>query len=105
MQERPCSRCIKRSIGHLCHDEPKENVKGKSEQDAASAHDNSASQGLIGPSIDDLNSGKERSMMKNTATDMSYQGGLPQAMPTSTQPSSGIPSDIRGLDDTNQQCL
>lgn len=24
MQERPCARCIKRNIGHLCHDEPRE---------------------------------------------------------------------------------
>ena len=23
-QERPCTRCIKRNIGHLCHDEPRE---------------------------------------------------------------------------------
>lgn len=23
-QERPCARCIKRNIGHLCHDEPRE---------------------------------------------------------------------------------
>lgn len=23
MQERPCTRCIKRNIGHLCHDEPR----------------------------------------------------------------------------------
>jgi len=26
-QERPCTRCIKRNIGHLCHDEPREPVK------------------------------------------------------------------------------
>lgn len=24
MQERPCTRCIKRNIGHLCHDQPRE---------------------------------------------------------------------------------
>lgn len=24
MQERPCTRCIKRNIGHLCHDEPRD---------------------------------------------------------------------------------
>jgi hypothetical protein len=24
-QERPCARCIKRNIGHLCHDERREN--------------------------------------------------------------------------------
>lgn len=26
-QERPCTRCVKRNIGHLCHDEPRESVK------------------------------------------------------------------------------
>jgi hypothetical protein len=26
-QERPCTRCVKRNIGHLCHDEPREGVK------------------------------------------------------------------------------
>ncbi|KAF2214478.1 hypothetical protein CERZMDRAFT_110767 [Cercospora zeae-maydis SCOH1-5] len=25
--ERPCARCVKRDIGHLCHDEPREPVK------------------------------------------------------------------------------
>ena len=24
IKDRPCARCIKRSIGHLCHDEPRE---------------------------------------------------------------------------------
>lgn len=44
-QERPCTRCIKRNIGHLCHDQPREsdtqkgkNGKGAEEQsDAGSA--------------------------------------------------------------------
>ncbi|KAH7090299.1 hypothetical protein FB567DRAFT_519526 [Paraphoma chrysanthemicola] len=32
--ERPCTRCVKRNIGHLCHDEPREGVKkSKSEPD------------------------------------------------------------------------
>lgn len=26
-KERPCTRCIKRNIGHLCHDEPRESSK------------------------------------------------------------------------------
>jgi hypothetical protein len=33
LQERPCTRCIKRNIGHLCHDEPREPAK-KSKADA-----------------------------------------------------------------------
>lgn len=32
-QARPCSRCKKRDIGHLCHDEPRELKKMKSEAD------------------------------------------------------------------------
>ncbi|KAJ4297875.1 Transcription factor [Kalmusia sp. IMI 367209] len=35
--ERPCTRCIKRNIGHLCHDEPREGVK-KSKTDPESAN-------------------------------------------------------------------
>ena len=37
LQERPCTRCIKRNIGHLCHDEPREGVK-KSKTDLESAN-------------------------------------------------------------------
>ena len=28
LQDRPCARCVKRSIGHLCHDEPRDSTKG-----------------------------------------------------------------------------
>lgn len=36
--ERPCARCIKRDIGHLCHDEPREpNKRSKSEMELAPA--------------------------------------------------------------------
>ena len=27
LQDRPCARCVKRSIGHLCHDEPRDSTK------------------------------------------------------------------------------
>ncbi|PSN68962.1 hypothetical protein BS50DRAFT_572146 [Corynespora cassiicola Philippines] len=34
--ERPCTRCIKRNIGHLCHDEPRESTKkSKTDQDGS----------------------------------------------------------------------
>jgi len=36
-QDRPCKRCIKRNIGHLCHDEPRENHHRKSKSDPDSA--------------------------------------------------------------------
>ncbi|KAF2114686.1 hypothetical protein BDV96DRAFT_103915 [Lophiotrema nucula] len=41
--ERPCTRCIKRNIGHLCHDEPRESVK-KSKTDPEGANGDSSSQ-------------------------------------------------------------
>ncbi|KAL9613943.1 MAG: hypothetical protein Q9167_001557 [Letrouitia subvulpina] len=30
--ERPCTRCVKRNIGHLCHDEPREPAKASKKQ-------------------------------------------------------------------------
>ncbi|KAF2130995.1 hypothetical protein P153DRAFT_365618 [Dothidotthia symphoricarpi CBS 119687] len=38
--ERPCTRCIKRNIGHLCHDEPREGVK-KAKTDPEQAEEQS----------------------------------------------------------------
>lgn len=40
--DRPCKRCIKRNIGHLCHDEPREPLRRKSrgdELDATQKHE------------------------------------------------------------------
>lgn len=40
MQERPCTRCIKRNIGHLCHDEPREHIRRpKCENQPLAEHD------------------------------------------------------------------
>lgn len=38
LSDRPCMRCVKRNIGHLCHDEAREPKKPKT--DAANAQDN-----------------------------------------------------------------
>lgn len=46
-QERPCTRCIKRNIGHLCHDEPRDNdtkKTGRGSTVAGSTMDESESQ-------------------------------------------------------------
>jgi hypothetical protein len=46
MQERPCTRCVKRNIGHLCHDEPREGVKkSKSEPENTSGEGEPAKNG------------------------------------------------------------
>ncbi|OJJ32365.1 hypothetical protein ASPWEDRAFT_53990 [Aspergillus wentii DTO 134E9] len=42
--ERPCTRCIKRNIGHLCHDEPREHSKrSRSEHDHSVPDDEASS--------------------------------------------------------------
>ncbi|KAH6613486.1 meiosis protein SPO22/ZIP4 like-domain-containing protein [Chaetomium tenue] len=48
--ERPCTRCIKRNIGHLCHDEPREQETKKSKSLAPSSVQDPASQPDPGPS-------------------------------------------------------
>ena len=37
LQDRPCARCVKRSIGHLCHDEPRDGAKGVKQGQASTA--------------------------------------------------------------------
>jgi hypothetical protein len=49
VQERPCTRCIKRNIGHLCHDEPRESARrnrSEHEDEGASNNDFTGSQGM-----------------------------------------------------------
>lgn len=45
LQERPCTRCIKRNIGHLCHDQPRDSdvkkPKTAAKQGGASSVDES----------------------------------------------------------------
>lgn len=48
--ERPCARCIKRDIGHLCHDEPREPAKrAKSEVELAPADTKAPENGASQP--------------------------------------------------------
>ncbi|KAK1761226.1 hypothetical protein QBC47DRAFT_369414 [Echria macrotheca] len=52
--ERPCTRCIKRNIGHLCHDEPRdqESRKSKSVLAASSVADSDTQSDLGRPAMD-----------------------------------------------------
>ena len=63
-QDRPCKRCIKRNIGHLCHDEPREghgyHKKSKTGSDTAAQEEQSppqdefpAAASLPGPALVD----------------------------------------------------
>ncbi len=49
-QERPCTRCIKRNIGHLCHDEPRDHESRKSKSLAPSTVPETESQPDLGRS-------------------------------------------------------
>ena len=55
-QERPCTRCIKRNIGHLCHDEPREGVKrtktdpeSSNGEKSSSMHEATPADGAVNP--------------------------------------------------------
>lgn len=50
LQERPCTRCIKRNIGHLCHDEPREQGKRpRSENDPSTGEDETSAKHEASP--------------------------------------------------------
>lgn len=52
LQERPCTRCIKRNIGHLCHDEPRDGVKkSKSEPENANGDDDGSKHEATPPEV------------------------------------------------------
>ena len=52
-QDRPCQRCVKRSIGHLCHDEPRESpkVQKSSKENGESPSDIPLKQEMLGSSM------------------------------------------------------
>ncbi|KAL4933469.1 gluconeogenesis transcription factor RDS2 [Aspergillus undulatus] len=49
--ERPCTRCIKRNIGHLCHDEPREPSKRSRSEHEQSAADEEGSSNNEYPNV------------------------------------------------------
>lgn len=76
VQERPCTRCVKRDIGHLCHDEPRESVrvvKGKQEPaivEAESAVKEEVKSSVKGISYRDTRPG-ERQRLQVKGTELS----------------------------------
>ena len=78
--ERPCARCIKRDIGHLCHDEPREpNKRSKSEPELAPAESSQSQDIDVAPGAD-------------TSDTYDQNGGL--AMGTKTETSNMDGSQI-----------
>ena len=107
--ERPCNRCIKRSIGHLCHDEPRESYKSKSDAEIAVVSEGTIppplSQVLLGPPLD--RSSAEQPLLGGIGTDMDM-GLTTDTVNQDIQPSLPTMSDTPGqqapVDDTNQPC-
>ncbi|KAL2142801.1 hypothetical protein VTI28DRAFT_695 [Corynascus sepedonium] len=58
--ERPCTRCIKRNIGHLCHDEPRDHESKRSKSLASSTAPESGPQPDLGQSPLNQNAGTMR---------------------------------------------
>ncbi|KAI9767161.1 MAG: hypothetical protein M1839_004616 [Geoglossum umbratile] len=110
--ERPCNRCIKRNIGHLCHDEPREPVKkGKSEHENSAADDEETSpnQGPTSPSNAMPNSFDQRSD-QHQFQDAGMGLGAPQVPQTLPGTMSQMVQSVSGpaghtLNGSNQQFL
>ena len=112
LQERPCTRCIKRNIGHLCRDEPRESDrKTKGEHRASVGGDDRPSQqnellagpGLQGiPSELDQNGSSGSTALQDGSMGLRSTTDLPDA--AVIPPNSSPPvNQTRGLDTTNPQ--
>jgi PAS domain-containing protein len=73
--ERPCTRCIKRNIGHLCHDEPREQETKKSKSLAPSTVQDPAPQPDSGSSS---STSQNAGAMKPSSFDSVIGNGLGQ---------------------------
>lgn len=109
-QERPCTRCIKRNIGHLCHDEPRDPVKrSKTEPDPdPSAGDEEASPKLeLTPPDAPVTSLDQRPTSQDAGLHLAAPS-LPQNRIASAssiaQPSPVSASQIAALTGSNQSC-
>ncbi|KAI5800042.1 hypothetical protein EDC01DRAFT_716566 [Geopyxis carbonaria] len=96
---RPCTRCVKRNIGHLCHDEPREPKKHKSET-SPNPLDSSQEDHTMSPSKNSLtppiNGSSEQQEAKLSASGPSVSLPPPPlpASRTSSLPSVVAPSSI-----------
>lgn len=123
-QDRPCQRCIKRNIGHLCHDEPRDSPsnlkKAKSVLETSTVADESESQsdlrqgsrelpaGSMGPPSSFDSSGLDAApgpgQAPKTSFDASALGrGNPLQLVQPT-PVSGIQANANALTSNMNQC-
>ncbi|KAL8927162.1 MAG: hypothetical protein Q9172_001486 [Xanthocarpia lactea] len=99
--DRPCARCVKRNIGHLCHDEPREHAKAAKIQsesldegdNAALRQDDLTADGLLS-SVDQQRPSQQ--LLQETDLDLGTQSLPTNGQTTSAQladssPASGAP--------------
>ncbi|KAL4968529.1 gluconeogenesis transcription factor RDS2 [Aspergillus stella-maris] len=99
--ERPCTRCIKRNIGHLCHDEPREPSKRSRSEHEQSAADEEGSSNNEYPNVhtmprkvDVSDAAGQQILADGTLglTSSSMNAVQPGPMPSSTGQNMGVTS-------------
>ncbi|KAH8599134.1 hypothetical protein B0O99DRAFT_613102 [Bisporella sp. PMI_857] len=108
--ERPCARCIKRNIGHLCHDEPREPESATKK--SKSQHSNSAAED-DGTPPDQIQAGTDGVISNALEQDRSQEPdlrlgvlGVSQGGPMQiVQPSPVSSIQTKGLNSNNNQFI
>ena len=114
LQDRPCARCVKRSIGHLCHDEPRDSAKGLKQDQAVNASSSGAAVKredslpyLLGPPIDQqqLDQQALQDAAANIATGTAAPDGQAENLQFQPQSSNHITQNQgQAFGEKNQQC-
>lgn len=96
-QERPCARCIKRNIGHLCHDERRETDSATKK--AKSQHSNSVDDEELSPDQPQVQPSAENGMANpfDQAPDQAQESMGLSALPQSTPLQIVQPSPVPGI--------
>jgi len=100
IQDRPCARCVKRSIGHLCHDEPRESTRGpkhSQEESGATVKQEDSLPYMLGPSIDQQQAGEH--MLQEARTTLGSRSSNSQTIPAQILQQSPDP-----FANNDQQC-
>lgn len=113
LQDRPCARCVKRSIGHLCHDEPRDSSKGVKHDkvNTTSTSGTAAKQEdslpyMLGPSIDvqqpNQQALEDAGAYITTSAAAENQTNITEFLPQSSNPLAQGQGQVFG--EKNQQC-
>ncbi|KAJ5454045.1 uncharacterized protein N7458_005001 [Penicillium daleae] len=98
VKERPCTRCIKRNIGHLCHDEPRVPPKRTRSEHDRSAVDEEGSSNNEPVTVRGMS---RRVDVRDAAGQQILPDGTIGSSASSVQPGN-IPSSDQGLDANSQ---